>query len=109
MGPAGPKSLEDGTDKFQELIDWMQERVSEAILSGCIDDPFLGLLLEIVIPSIRDNRHVFPNPLHEPVLYKNFVLMVREALEDLAKVEESMDEAFEIAVGKKRSRTAGGE
>jgi hypothetical protein len=99
MGSSGPKSVEDGVDKFQELLDWMQERVSEAILSGSSDDYFLGLLLEIVIPSIRDNRHVFPNPLHEPVLYKQMVLMVREALEDLSKVEEGMDRAFKKSIG----------
>jgi hypothetical protein len=78
----------------------MEEQVSEAILSGGSDDYFLGLLLEIVIPSMQDHRHVFPNPLHEPVLYRNFVHMVRRALEDLAKVEEGMDDAFEKAIGK---------
>jgi len=85
----------------------MKEQVSEAILSGSCDDYFLGLLLEIVIPSIRDNRHVFPNPLHEPVLYRHFCYAVREALEELAKVEEGMESAFRKAIGK--DRVMGGE
>jgi hypothetical protein len=77
---------------LQALLDRMEEKISDAILSGSTDDLFLGLLLEIVIPAIRQKRLLFQNPLEEPVLYKHLIRVTEEALADLVKVETGMED-----------------
>ena len=81
---------------MRELLDRMEEKISDAILSGATDDLFLGTLLEIVIPAIRQKRPLFQNPLDEPVLYQHFAQVTEEALADLMKVETGMDNALKL-------------
>ena len=100
MGASGPKSMdggrEEGISPHQSLLDQMEEKITDAILSGSTDDFFLGLILEITIPLVRQKRPLFQNPLDEPVLYKHFIQVLGEALDDLVKVETGMDEAKKI-------------
>jgi hypothetical protein len=71
----------------------MEEAITDAILSGSTDDLFLSLLLEITIPLARQKRSLFQNPLEEPVLYKHFIQVLEEALDDLVKVQTGMEDA----------------
>ena len=81
---------------MRELLNRMEEKISDAILSGSTDDLFLGTLLEIVIPAIRQKRPLFQNPLDEPVLYQHFFQATEDALADLMKVETGMDNALKL-------------
>ncbi len=87
---------EEGISPYRLLLDQMEEVITDAILSGSTDDFFLGLILEITIPLVRQKRPLFQNPLDEPVLYKHFVQVLGEALDDLVKVETGMEEGKKI-------------
>ena len=97
-GPADPNAwMEERRNKSAAgASGQMEEKITDAILSGATDDLFLGLLLEIVIPLVRQKRPLFQNPLDEPVLYQHFIQVTEEALDDLMKVETGMEEAKKI-------------
>ena len=68
----------------------MEEIVKESIYIGAVqDDPVLGLLLSLTMKEINTGRHLFPNPLEEPVFYARYIKpWVIETLEKRRKMRE---------------------
>jgi hypothetical protein len=98
MGTCGPKSpggddVEE-TSRYEDLLADIEEAVEEAILSGQTKDHVLASLLEVTIISTRDGRPLFPNPLDEPILYRQFQRMVASALGEADKVEDERQQAI---------------
>lgn len=89
MGASRPK-------RTLETIAEMEEAVSDAILTQDISDPVLAVLIRIATVSIKDNRPVFPNPMHEPVLWTMFIKWVSDGYVAASKVKQIMEEAAKI-------------
>ena len=70
------------------LIQRMQDKASEALMSGGTADPVLVHLLEAAAVSLTENRPVFPNPMEEPVLWRHFMAAVRQAILGVERYEE---------------------
>jgi len=71
----------------------LEEAVSDAILTKSSPDAVLRILLDVIFASIRTNRHVFDNPLTEPVLYRRMVDWVKNAIEEASKIERLLKDA----------------
>ncbi len=76
----GSEDGDEELDPWRELIDAMADQVSETMLVGKSADPVLAILLDVTIASIKDERPLFPDLLHEPVLYRQFRRIVEAVL-----------------------------
>ena len=103
MGPRGPKRVKEdseGNKPFDELIATMADVIEDAIYSGSTqNDQTLAVLLNIVINSIKTDRPVFSNPLDEPVLYREIVYIVKDALKGYEEVRRIEEEEKRKVVG----------
>jgi len=78
----------------------MADVIEEAIFSGSAQgDETLAVLLNIVINSIKTERPVFSNPLDEPVLYREMVYIVKDALKGYEEVRRIEEEEKRKVVG----------
>jgi hypothetical protein len=81
VGPGRPKR------SVGDIYNEMAEAVNDAIITGVSNDPILDILIDVVATSVIEDRHIFPNPLDEPLLYREFRTWVKEGLEDAAQIE----------------------
>ena len=99
MGSRGPKRVKEDSP-FEELTNEMADVIEDAIFSGSAQgDETLAVLLNIVINSIKTNRPVFSNPLDEPVLYREIVYIVKDALKGYEEVRRIEEEEKRKVVG----------
>lgn len=57
-------------------------------MSGISEDIYLMKLITLTLEEISSGRHVFPNPLSEPYLYRNYLVpWVREGMEERQRIE----------------------
>jgi len=56
----------------EAVLQDMEAAVSDAFTLKTTDDPVLAVLIQIATVSVNENRPVYPNPLHEPVLWRHF-------------------------------------
>jgi hypothetical protein len=68
----------------------LEEAVRDAIVEGTTSDPILRILIEVSSAAIQDQLPIFPNPLHEPVLFRFFRGWVLAGLEEAAKLHAAM-------------------
>ena len=103
MGSRGPKRVKEdgeGNKPFDELINTMADVIEDAIYGGSTqNDQTLAVLLNIVINSIKTERPVFSNPLDEPVLYREIVYIVKDALKGYEEVRRIEEEEKRKVVG----------
>jgi hypothetical protein len=71
----------------------MVEEVNDAILTESTDDPVLALLLELAAIEIQEERPLFPNPLEEPLLYRQFKRWVKESLDEAVQLQQAEQKA----------------
>jgi len=89
VGSLSPKRLEggdgDGDDltPFDLLLARMEDAITDAVLAGSTHDTVLGILVDLAIRSDQESRPLFPDLLHEPILYGHFHRMVNSALDIL--------------------------
>ena len=74
----------------------MEEAVSDAFTLKITDDPVLAILIQIATVSVNENRPVYPNPLHEPVLWRHFRRWVVNGIAAAAKIDKILEEAAKI-------------
>jgi hypothetical protein len=74
----------------------MEEAVSDAFALKTTDDPVLAILIQIATVSVNENRPVFPNPLHEPVLWRYFRRWVADGIAAARKIDAILEEAAKI-------------
>ena len=74
----------------------MEAAVSDAFTLKTTDDPVLAILIQIATVSVNENRPVYPNPLHEPVLWRHFRRWVANGSAAAAKIDKILEEAAKI-------------
>ena len=51
-------------------------------MQGEIADASIGLIVELTVAAIQEDRPLFPNPIDEPIFYRRYIKRwVREELE----------------------------
>jgi hypothetical protein len=86
---SGARPKRDLDELYEELAD----EIHDAILMEFTEDRSLEWLLRLALVEILDRRPVFPNPMHEPVLWRKFVRWTEDALEDAKEVKKTLDKA----------------
>ena len=58
------------------------EEVVRSCVTGEIPDAIIGLIVELTVAAIQEDRPLFPNLLDEPVFYRRYIKRwVREELD----------------------------
>lgn len=73
-------------------IEDIEDYVKDAIVSEDFSDPVFALLFDLVIEARVTKRHLFENPLTEPLFFRRYFLKwIDEAIEEKKKIEKIMN------------------
>ena len=65
----------------------------DTVVDGVSYDTVLIILVEIITSSIYTGRHVYSNPLDEPLMFSYMYQWVSRGLEEKTQVSEAMSKA----------------
>jgi hypothetical protein len=73
-----------GLDKESKLD--LEVAVKDALFEGVTDDQVLASILLLTMDEVRTGRHLFENPLDEPILYSRYIRpWVEKSLDSISK------------------------